>query len=73
MKSTKQKLLENFDKDVHEKLRISLDQSQEYLNKHEKWLWSVTRQRLAEYADFNEKDPSFEIKKPVFEESSGQK
>lgn len=73
MKSTKQKLLENFDKDVHEKLRISLDQSQEYLNKHEKWLWSVTRQRLTEYADFNEEDHSFEIMKPVFEEASGQK
>lgn len=73
MKSTKQKLLENFDKDVHEKLRISLDQSQEYLNKHEKWLWNVTRQRLAEYADFNEKDHSFEISRTVFDESIGQR
>lgn len=73
MKSTKQKLLENFDKDVHEKLRISLDQSQEYLNKHEKWLWSVTRQQLSDYALFNDDDHSFKIINKIYEESIGQR
>ncbi len=73
MKSTKQKLLENFDKDVHEKLRISLDQSQEYLNKHEKWLWNVTRQQLSDYALFNDDDHSFEIVNKVYEVSIGQR
>lgn len=73
MQSTKQKLLENFDKDVHEKLRISMDQSQEYLNKHEKWLWSVTRHQLMIYAEFDEDNHSFEITKPVYESSAGER
>ncbi len=73
MQSTKQKLLENFDKDVHEKLRISMDQSQEYLNKHEKWLWSVTRYQLTNYAQFDEDSHSFEITKPVYESTMGER
>ena len=39
---TKRKLLENFDEEVHEKLRINLQQSSEYLGKFENWLWQVT-------------------------------
>ena len=73
MKSTKQKLLENFDKDVHEKLRISMDQSQEYLNKHEKWLWNVTRHQLTDHAEFDEGNHSFKILKPVFEHAGGER
>lgn len=73
MQSTKQKLLENFDKDVHEKLRISMDQSQEYLNKHEKWLWSVTRHQLLDYAHFDEVDHSFEITKSAYEAIAGER
>ncbi len=73
MKSTKQKLLENFDKDVHEKLRISMDQSQEYLNKHERWLWSVTRHQLMNHADFNEENHSFEITKRIYESDGGER
>ncbi|HEX8226408.1 MAG TPA: SNF2-related protein [Candidatus Saccharimonadales bacterium] len=69
MQSTKQKLLENFDKDVHEKLRISLDESQEYLNKHEKWLWNITRQQLGGYADFDETGHAFVITKPIWEQA----
>jgi ERCC4-related helicase len=67
MQSTKQKLLENFDKDVHEKLRISLDQSQEYLNKHEKWLWEVTKYGLEKDAEFDEKDHSFNLTRAIAE------
>jgi len=73
MQSTKQKLLENFDIDVHEKLRISMDQSQEYLNKHEKWLWSVTRHQLAGYAEFDETDHSFKITEPIPEHVGGER
>ena len=35
---TKKKLLENFDVDVHERLRINLIESKEYLSKFENWL-----------------------------------
>ena len=73
MQTTKQKLLENFDKDVHEKLRISMDQSQEYLNKHEKWLWNVTRHQLKDHAKFDEADHSFKIIKSIFMHNDGER
>lgn len=71
MQTTKQKLLENFDKDVHEKLRISLDQSQEYLNKHEKWLWETTKSQLTNNAIFNEDEHSFEIIEDIYDQKPG--
>ncbi|PKL30850.1 DEAD/DEAH box helicase [Candidatus Saccharibacteria bacterium HGW-Saccharibacteria-1] len=72
MQSTKQKLLENFDKDVHEKLRISMDQSQEYLNKHEKWLWNVTKHQLNNRAEFDENNHSFKLLDTVFDNRKGE-
>ena len=35
VKVTRQKLLENFDEEVHEKLRVNLRESEIYLNNHE--------------------------------------
>jgi ERCC4-related helicase len=52
MTRTKQKLLENFDAEVHEKLKISLEESKLYLNKYERWLWDVTKYYLGDSADF---------------------
>lgn len=50
---TKQKLLENFDEEVHEKLRISLEKSKTYLNRYENWLWQITKQYLNGNATFS--------------------
>ncbi len=71
LQSTKQKLLEHFDKDVHEKLKISLDQSKEYLNKHEKWLWEATKYALDGYAEFSDQDHTIEIIKPIHGQEVG--
>lgn len=56
MKDTRRKLLENFDEEVHEKLRVSLDKSNEYLPKYEKWLWLITEYYLKLFAHFNPND-----------------
>lgn len=56
---TRQKLLENFDQDVLEKLRINFAQSKEYLNRYEEWLWNLTKHFLQDYANFNSQDFSF--------------
>ena len=61
MRLTKQKLIENFDEEVTEKLRISDDQSKEYLNKHEEWLWEISRHILNEYAEFNQQFHYFNL------------
>ncbi len=66
MKNTRQKLLENFDKEVHEKLKICSKQSSEYLNKHETWLWEITKQVLSEDAVFEPKDYTFHLRTKPF-------
>jgi hypothetical protein len=42
MSKTRKQLLENFDAEVHEKLKISLKESKDYVSRYEKWLWLVT-------------------------------
>lgn len=66
MKSTRQQLLENFDEEVHEKLRFNLEQSKLYLNKHENMLWRLTRHVLDGFADFDGDEYSFMLNKNPF-------
>jgi len=65
---TRQQLLENFDQEVTEKLRINLKTSREYLSKYEEWLWELTKSYLADYAHFNENEYSFYLKQNPFPE-----
>ena len=66
MNLTRQRLLENFDEEVHEKLRINLEASREYLSKYENWLWAITRYYLEPHADFSTEDHSFTLKNNPF-------
>lgn len=52
MTKTKQQLLDHFDAEVHDKLRISLEESRAYLNTWQNWLWQLTRFALADVATF---------------------
>lgn len=63
---TRKKLLENFDEEVHEKLKINLQQSTEYLSKFEHWLWQVTKYYLKPYATFNHSENSFFLNENPF-------
>ena len=56
---TRQKLLENFDEEVIEKLKINLQESRDYLNKYENQLWELTKFYLDSYADFSLDDHAF--------------
>jgi superfamily II DNA/RNA helicase len=71
MSSTKEKLLENFDEEVQEKLRINLAESREYISKYETYLWKLTKFALREVASFNEQALSFKLKWPVPEAPTG--
>jgi len=62
VKLTRQQLLENFDEEVHEKLRINLAESKIYLNKYESMLWRLTRYMLDGHADFDTDQYSFMLK-----------
>ena len=68
MNITRQKLLENFDEEVHDKLKVNLRESREYLSRYESWLWEVTRYYLASYADFSSEDHSFMLNRNPFSE-----
>ncbi|MCF6178880.1 MAG: DEAD/DEAH box helicase [Geopsychrobacter sp.] len=52
MTKTRQQLLENFDEEVHEKLRVNLRNSQNYLNRYEQMLVALTEHELGENAQF---------------------
>lgn len=52
MTRTRQQLLENFDTEVHEKLRINLENSRTYLNRYEQMLMDLTRYELEGHAEF---------------------
>jgi ERCC4-related helicase len=61
MTDTRKKLLENFDADVHDRLRVNLHESREYLNKYDTMLWNLTRFTLAGKATFHPDALSFNL------------
>jgi len=67
LSDTRQKLLENFDAEVHEKLKLNQRESQAYLDTYERWLWDVTRYYLGDNADFAEHEYSFSLKVNPFQ------
>lgn len=66
-KSARQKLLENFDEEVTERLKLNLKESKDYLSRYEEWLWRMTRYYLKDYAEFDDKIYSFFLHSNPFE------
>jgi ERCC4-related helicase len=66
LKKTRTKLLENFDDEVREKLKIREECSHEYRNRFEKLLMDLTRYELASKAEFLN-DFSFKLLEKPFE------
>jgi hypothetical protein len=63
---TKQRLLESFDEEVSEKLRVNKMQSEEFLAKFENWLWLLTKYYLKDNAQFDEAENKFILVKNPF-------
>lgn len=61
MDSTRRKLLEHFDAEVHDRLRVSLAESREFLDKATEQLWRVTAHVLDGCADVDPTDRSFVV------------
>jgi SNF2 family DNA or RNA helicase len=66
LSDTRQTLLENFDAEVHEKLKINLRESTMYLDIYNRWLWDTTVFYLGDNADFSEHENSFILKNNPF-------
>ena len=63
-REAREQLLNNFDQEVIEKVRIS---SSDYLGRFEEWLWDITRFFLAPYARFDSDGYSFLLERNPFE------
>src|SRR5688572_10823970 len=70
MTSTRQKLLDNFDDEVREKLRVSDEKSRAQLDRFERMLMKLTRHELDGNADFID-GSSFRLKANPFPERDG--
>ena len=59
MKLAKKKLIENFDEEVTEKLRVNHKFEKDYLDKYQKMLWELSRYSLGKSAQFFEDSYNF--------------
>jgi ERCC4-related helicase len=71
MSQTRRKLLENFDDEVREKLKVSDEASKAYLNRYERVLMQLTRHELRDHAEFVN-DSSFRLKACPFPSAPGE-
>ncbi len=62
LQEARTKLLENFDEDVHHKLRLRQKETQQRLDRYEDWLWALTATELAGQADFDFSKHRFSLK-----------
>ena len=67
MTQTRRKLLEHFDDEVREKLKVCDEDSKAYLNLYERLLIQLTRHELSDHAEFSS-DASFRLKTQPFPE-----
>jgi ERCC4-related helicase len=70
IQQTRQKLLDNFDEEVHQKLRIKDRESNEYLGKFDTWLWQLTHYYLQDYAQFEDAGKRFVLTRNPFPEEN---
>jgi superfamily II DNA/RNA helicase len=64
MTDTRKMLLENFDEDVHERLRLQMADTQAQLDRFSKRLWAVTHHILENRAQFNDTQLTFDLNTP---------
>lgn len=61
IKDTQSQLLENFDEDVHDRLKLRLDEAEARLDKLGRWFWGVTRYALEKEARFDHASYAFSL------------
>lgn len=65
---TRQKLLENFDEDVHARLRVNLEGARQQLDRVGMMFWRLTRYVLDGRARFDEANLAFDLETPPSED-----
>lgn len=64
IRDTQTQLLENFDEDVHDRLKLRLDEAEERLDKLGRWFWGVTHFALEKRAKFDAASYAFSLLNP---------
>ncbi|WP_413162348.1 SNF2-related protein [Aeromonas salmonicida] len=64
IKDTQSQLLEHFDEDVHDRLKLRLDEAEARLDKLGRWFWGVTRYALHDRAQFDQQAYAFSLANP---------
>lgn len=64
MDDTRRSLFEHFDEDVHQRLRLQLDDAKAQLDRFGQRFWSLTRFMLDDRARFDEAALAFDLKRP---------
>lgn len=73
MHDTRKLLLENFDEDVHERLKVNLTGAKERLDRIGRLFWDVSKFGLSDCADFSENSLFFDLQKsPIKNASPGR-
>lgn len=62
MKETRQALLDHFDEDVHERLKVRLDGARQQLDRIGRLFWALTRFELRDHADFDDDELAFNLR-----------
>ena len=64
MDDTRRTLFEHFDEDVHQRLRLQLDDAKAQLDRFGQRFWSLTRFMLGDRAQFDDAALAFDLKRP---------
>jgi len=70
MTDTRKIILEHFDEDVHDRLKVNLAGTRERLDRIGRNFWNLTKQILGDYAEFDDQNFRFRLHRP-FKEHSG--
>lgn len=70
LRDTQRLLIENFDEDIHDLLKIKLDQAEQRLDKVSRWFWALTKHQLQNYATFDHDNYSFKLTKSISEDTT---
>ncbi len=62
MKETRQALLDHFDEDVHERLKVRLDGARQQLDRIGRLFWALTSFELHDHATFDDDELAFDLR-----------
>jgi superfamily II DNA or RNA helicase len=73
MRDTRKLLMEHFDEDVHERLKVNLAGTQEKLDRISRLFWEVTKHILSDLAEFDDISLTFKLlRAPISSTSMGR-